>query len=101
MALGYEACSVYGNHTESLHALMCVCVCLSLSLSLSHTHTLSLSLSLTLSLSLSVYGNDAESLHSLAHMYEHGLSTPRNATQALEMYARSKALRMLTSVDVC
>jgi len=47
------------------------------------------------------YGSDAESLHSLAHMYEHGLGTQRNVTLALETYAKSQALRFARERRAC
>ena len=38
------------------------------------------------------YGDDAESLHSLAHMYEHGYGTEKNVTLARATYERALAL---------
>ena len=46
-----------------------------------------------------IYPTDAESLHSLAHMYEHGYGCARNTSKALELYAKV-ILRLVQSTQL-
>jgi len=41
--------------------------------------------------------DDAEAVHSLGYMHEHGLGAPRNVTEALRLYARAARLGRATT----